>query len=76
MRVEAAVKQSKEQDRWAIWDAFIEEIDTGFRQSSWYTTLKVARGWEHFGTVLRDGDNIVGGAMVLARSFAPDKCYY
>jgi lipid II:glycine glycyltransferase (peptidoglycan interpeptide bridge formation enzyme) len=26
--------------------------------------------------VLRDGDTIVGGALVFARSFAPGKCYY
>ncbi|GEO18678.1 peptidoglycan bridge formation glycyltransferase FemA/FemB family protein [Microvirga aerophila] len=78
MCAEAAVKQHpKELDKRATWDTFIEtKTDTGFRQSSWYTALKVARGWEHFGTVLRDKDTIVGGAMVLARSFAPDKRYY
>jgi peptidoglycan pentaglycine glycine transferase (the first glycine) len=76
MRVEAAIKKPKELDKWTTWDTFITEIDAGFRQSSWYTALKVTRGWEHFGTVLRDGNNIVGGAMVLARSFASDKCYY
>ena len=78
MGAEAAIKQHpKELDKRTTWDTFLEtKTDTGFRQSSWYTTLKVARGWEHFGTVLRDGDTIVGGAMVLARSFAPDKCYY
>jgi hypothetical protein len=68
MGAEAAIKQHpKELDKRTTWDTFLEtKTDTGFRQSSWYTTLKVARGWEHFGTVLRDGDTIVGGAMVLA----------
>jgi lipid II:glycine glycyltransferase (peptidoglycan interpeptide bridge formation enzyme) len=75
---EAAFKPHlKGPDKWTTWDTFLEtKTDTGFRQSSWYTALKVARGWEHFGSVLRDGDTIVGGAMVLARSFAPDTCYY
>jgi lipid II:glycine glycyltransferase (peptidoglycan interpeptide bridge formation enzyme) len=60
-----------------MWDAFVEErADPGFRQLSWYTSLKAAHGWEEFGTVLRDGDAIVGGAVVLSHSFAPGKCYY
>jgi peptidoglycan pentaglycine glycine transferase (the first glycine) len=78
MRVEAAGGQhAKELEQWKAWDEVLEtETDTGFRQSSWYTTLRVTRGWRQFGTVLRDGGAIVGGAMVLARSFAPGKCYY
>ncbi|ACL63141.1 lipid II:glycine glycyltransferase FemX [Methylobacterium nodulans] len=78
MSAEVAVKQPhSEFDRWKTWDAFIEQrADPGFRQLSWYTSLQVARGWEQFGTVLRYGDAIIGGAMVLARSFAPGKCYY
>ena len=78
MIAEVAVKQPPlEPDRWKMWDAFVEERDDpGFRQLSWYTSLKAARGWEQFGMVLRDGDTIVGGAVVLSRSFAPSKCYY
>jgi lipid II:glycine glycyltransferase (peptidoglycan interpeptide bridge formation enzyme) len=78
MSAQAAVKlPSWEPDKWKTWDTFIEaRTDPGFRQLSWYTTLKIDDGWERFGTVLRDGDTVVGGAMVLARSFAPDKCYY
>jgi lipid II:glycine glycyltransferase (peptidoglycan interpeptide bridge formation enzyme) len=78
MRVEAAGGQdARELELWKAWDEFLEaETDAGFRQSSWYTALKVTRGWGHFGTVLRDGRAIVGGAMVLARSFAPGRCYY
>jgi lipid II:glycine glycyltransferase (peptidoglycan interpeptide bridge formation enzyme) len=78
MSVEAAVKlPSLEPERWKAWDEFVEaRPDPGFRQLSWYTSLKVAHGWEQFGTVLRDRDTIVGGAMLLAYSFAPGKCYY
>lgn len=78
MQVEAAGGQhAKESEQWKAWDEFLEtETDTGFRQSSWYTALRVTRGWRHFGTVLRDGEAIVGGAMVLAQSFAPGKCCY
>jgi peptidoglycan pentaglycine glycine transferase (the first glycine) len=79
MRAEAADEQhTKELAKWKPWDDFLElNTNTGFRQSSWYTTFKVAyHGWKHFGTVLKDGGNIVGGAVILTRSFAPGKCYY
>src|SRR5690348_417591 len=78
MRAEAArEQQTKDFGQWNAWDEFLEsKTNSGFRQSSWYTAVKAARGWKQFGTVLRDGKAIVGGAMVLARSFAPDKCYY
>ena len=70
-------RQAEEPAKWRAWDAFIEsQPNTGFRQSSWYTAFRVARGSEHFGTVLKAGGSIVGGAMVLKRSFAPGKCYY
>jgi peptidoglycan pentaglycine glycine transferase (the first glycine) len=66
-----------EMSRWQAWDEFLEaRTDAGFRQSSWYMGAKAARGSSHFGTVLRDGDTIVGGAMVLAEFFAPGKCCY
>ncbi|WP_336490613.1 lipid II:glycine glycyltransferase FemX [Methylobacterium nigriterrae] len=62
---------------WNAWDEFLEsKTTTGFRQSSWYTAFKSASGWEHFGTVFKDGANIVGGAMVLKRQFSPKWCYY
>ncbi len=71
-------QHTKGLEKWKAWDDFLKsKSDTGFRQSSWYTAFKVAYdGWEHFGTVLRDGGTIVGGAMVLKRSFTPKKCYY
>jgi lipid II:glycine glycyltransferase (peptidoglycan interpeptide bridge formation enzyme) len=78
MGYEATGEQRTEDlSKWQAWDEFLEAtINTGFRQSSWYTAFRAARGWRHFGTVLRDGKIIVGGIMVLARYFAPDRCYY
>lgn len=71
-------QQTKELDRWKAWDEFLEsKTNTGFRQSSWYTAFRVAcNSWEHFGTLLRDGIAIVGGAVVFSRSYSPGKCYY
>jgi peptidoglycan pentaglycine glycine transferase (the first glycine) len=70
-------QRTEELSKWVAWDRFLASTtNTGFRQSSWYTAFKAARGWRHFGTVLRDGKTIVGGIMVLARYFAPGKCYY
>src|SRR3954469_12302814 len=66
-----------ERGRWRAWDEFVEsQTNTGFRQSSWYTAVKVASGWNHFGVVLRDGEAIVGGATVLTRTFTRGKMYY
>jgi lipid II:glycine glycyltransferase (peptidoglycan interpeptide bridge formation enzyme) len=79
MRDEAADEQHiKELGKWKIWDEFLKSnVDIGFRQSSWYTTFKFAYdGSEHFGTVLRDRETIVGGAVVFKRSFTSEKCYY
>lgn len=78
MRDETTGEQhTKELGNWKDWDEFLElQTNTGFGQSSWYMAFRVARGWKHFGTVLRDIGTIVGGAMVLTRSFAPEKCYY
>jgi peptidoglycan pentaglycine glycine transferase (the first glycine) len=79
MHAEAANEhQNKEFAKWKPWDEFLEsKTDAGFRQSSWYAAFKVAyNGWSHFGTVLRDREAIVGGAVILTRSFTPEKCYY
>jgi lipid II:glycine glycyltransferase (peptidoglycan interpeptide bridge formation enzyme) len=78
MRDEAVGEQHTEElVNWKAWDEFLaSRTNAGFKQSSWYTAFRVARGWKHFGTVLRDGETIVGGAMVLKRSFTPEKCYY
>jgi lipid II:glycine glycyltransferase (peptidoglycan interpeptide bridge formation enzyme) len=60
------------------WDLFLQRSshDIGFMQSSWWADFLADRGWGNFGVVFRDGDDIVGGARVLTRSFAPGKCYY
>lgn len=76
---EAAGQQRHEQlRRRNAWDDFLEsETNTGFMQSSWWADLMVDRGWGHFGTVLRDGGAIVGGAVVWTYSFQPnEKCFY
>jgi peptidoglycan pentaglycine glycine transferase (the first glycine) len=75
MRYEAASEQqTKDLDKWQAWDEFLKlNTDMGFRQSSWYVTFM---GYDNFGTVLRDGDTIVGGAVILKRSFTPEKFFY
>src|SRR3982750_3620886 len=76
---EAAGEQHTEQfGKWKAWDEFLtSKPNTGFRQASWYTAFKVAyNGWKHLGTVLRDGETIVGGAVAFRRSFNDEQCYY
>ncbi len=45
-------------------------------QSSWWADFLVTCGWGHFGTVLKDGEEILGGARVMTYSFASGKCCY
>lgn len=79
MRDETASEQRAERlRRWKDWDEFVaSKTNAGFMQSFWWADLMVSRGWEeHFGTALRDGKAIVGGAVVWIYSFTPEKCFY
>ena len=75
MRYEESEEQAIEEiTKWKYWDKFLESrSNSGFGQSSWYAS---SSGWKNFGTVLKDGETIVGGAVVFRRTFGPDKCYY
>jgi lipid II:glycine glycyltransferase (peptidoglycan interpeptide bridge formation enzyme) len=64
-------------ERWKGWDSFLESTpDTGFMQSSWWAIFRAAVGYEYFGVTVKDGDTIVGGALVAKWSYAPEKCFY
>jgi peptidoglycan pentaglycine glycine transferase (the first glycine) len=64
-------------DRWQAWDSFLDATpDTGFMQSSWWADFRATVGYEHFGPILKNGDTIVGGAMVQKFSYAPQSCFY
>jgi peptidoglycan pentaglycine glycine transferase (the first glycine) len=78
MRYEESEEQAIEEIiKWECWDKFLESrSNSGFRQSSWYASVNSYNGWKNFGTVLKDGETIVGGAVVFRRTFGPDKCYY
>ena len=60
------------------WNEFLaaSRRDVGFKQSTWWAELLRRERWEHFGIVLRDGAEIVGGAIVLKRRFASGRCFY
>jgi len=64
-------------DRWKAWDDFVEATpDTGFMQSSWWVEFRNCSEFENFGITLKDGNNIVGGAVVLKYSYLEDRCFY
>ncbi|HYZ83080.1 MAG TPA: peptidoglycan bridge formation glycyltransferase FemA/FemB family protein [Bryobacteraceae bacterium] len=64
-------------DRWTAWDDFLETVkETGFMQSSLWCDFCVCRGFEYFGAVLKDRDEILGGAIVLKRAYSEDSCFY
>jgi lipid II:glycine glycyltransferase (peptidoglycan interpeptide bridge formation enzyme) len=64
-------------EKWKAWDAFIETRPaTGFMQSSWWVDFRYTCGFENFGITLTDGEEIVGGAVVLRYSFTDDCCFY
>lgn len=68
---------SKLARRTNAWDEFLEtQFCAGFMQSSWWADIMFARGWGHFGAVIRDGETIVGGAQVFTQELAPGKSYY
>ena len=65
------------EDRWTAWDRFLEATpDAGFMQSSWWADFRATTGYEHFGAILKHRNEIVGGAMVMKFSFAPQECFY
>lgn len=65
-------------NKWRSWDQFLaSNANAGFRQSSWYANLKTSyNDWDHFAAVIKHRDDVVGGAVVFARTFAPNMCYY
>src|SRR5438093_10011021 len=64
-------------DRWTAWDRFLEATpDAGFMQSSWWADFRATTGYEHFGAIIKHRNDIVGGAMVMKYSFAPQECFY
>ncbi len=64
-------------DAWAFWDGFLERTEeTGFMQSSWWTDFHGWCGFENFGVTLKDGSDIVGGAIVQKLANANPSFYY
>jgi len=65
------------EEQWRAWDRFVETTtESGFMQSSWWVEFRNYCGFENFGITLRDGDTIVGGAVVLKYSHSDDGCFY
>jgi peptidoglycan pentaglycine glycine transferase (the first glycine) len=63
--------------RWRAWDHFLAETpDTGFMQSSAWAQFRARTGCEHFAVTLKDGDAIVGGALVGKWIYEPGYCFY
>ena len=66
-----------EADRWKAWDTFVEATpDAGFMQTSWYADFRASVGYQSFCVTLKDEETIVGGALVMKWSYAPQRCFY
>jgi lipid II:glycine glycyltransferase (peptidoglycan interpeptide bridge formation enzyme) len=64
-------------DRWQAWDRFVESTpDTGFMQSSAWAKFRARVGFEHFAITLKDGETIVGGALVGKFTYQEGHCFY
>jgi peptidoglycan pentaglycine glycine transferase (the first glycine) len=64
-------------ERWNAWDRFVAaQPETGFMQSSCWAKFRARVGYEHFAVTLKDGDAIVGGALVGKLHYAPGRCFY
>src|SRR5256885_7290146 len=66
-----------EADRWKAWDTFVEATpDAGFMQTSWYADFRASVGYQSFCVTLKYEETIVGGALVMKWSYAPQRCFY
>jgi len=64
-------------DCWKAWDDFVEAApDSGFMQTSWWVEFRNYCGFENFGITLKDGNAIVGGAVVLKYLDSEDRGFY
>jgi lipid II:glycine glycyltransferase (peptidoglycan interpeptide bridge formation enzyme) len=64
-------------DRWKAWDSFVEATpQAGFMQASWYADFRASVGYQCFAVTLKDDEAIVGGALVMKWSYAPESCFY
>ena len=64
-------------DRWQAWDRFVETVpESGFMQSSAWARFRSRVGFEHFAVTIKDGDAIVGGALVGKWFYDPQHCFY
>lgn len=45
-------------------------------QSSWYADFRASVGYQSFAITLKDDETIVGGALVMKWSYAPQSCFY
>lgn len=74
---ESALPATGPTDRWKAWDRFLEATpETGFMQSSWWADFRVTAGYEHFAAILKHRNAILGGAVVMKYSYAPQSCFY
>ena len=60
------------------WDEFLlsRRPETGFKQSTWWTDFLRIRDWSAFTVAARESGEIIGGANILRKSFASEKCFY
>ncbi len=60
------------------WDDFLasKRPDVGYVQSSWWADLQTTCGWSHFSVIVRDGEDVLGGARILSRHIDDKRCFY
>lgn len=64
-------------ERWTAWDRFVAgRTSAGFMQTSWWADFRLTSGYGHFGAILKDGDEILGGAVVMTLAYAPGRSFY
>ena len=74
---DGAAAPLRQQALWREWDAFVEpRSDTGFMQSTWWVDFRSTCEFGNFGIVLRSGNEIVGGAVVLRFLYQAGRCFY
>ncbi len=63
--------------RWLAWDRFVEASPaSGFMQMSAWAKFRASVGFGHFAVTLKDGEAIVGGALVGKWRYDDGHCFY
>jgi peptidoglycan pentaglycine glycine transferase (the first glycine) len=74
---EAPEALRSDSEQWQEWDRFVEgSADPGLMQTSLWAEFRAWAGYQCFGITIKERGALLGGAVVMKRSFGPHACFY